>query len=187
MIYPKKLNSKKVDLFLGVFSLTMIIISVILLIINKLVTPGIWWSHICIISFIYIYITARYSMTKAINVSGHVTFQTILIAALVSFIDYRLGYLGWSINIALPIIIIIANITMFILTLINYKEYSRYAINQLIIVLISFSMFYLIYKGYAEMSVLSIVALSISVFNFVVSLILCHKSFKEELIKKLSL
>ena len=52
MIYPKKLNSKKVDLFLGILSISLIIVSIILLIINKLVTPNIWWSHICIISFL---------------------------------------------------------------------------------------------------------------------------------------
>lgn len=187
MIYPKKLNSKKVDLFLGILSISLIIVSIILLIINKLVTPNIWWSHICIISFLYIYLTCRYSMTKSYNVAGHVTLQTILIAILVMFIDYRLGYQGWSVNISLPIIIIIANITMFILTLINYKDYSKYAINQLVIVLISFSMIYLIHKEYAKINILSLMSTYISIFNFIVSLALCHRDFKEEIIKKMNM
>ena len=187
MIYPKKISSKKLDIFLNIFIVSIIALSIILLIINRLTTPNIYWSHLCIIGFLYIFLTVRYSITRTTNIAGHVMTQTILLFILFCFIDYRLGYIGWSFNISLPILIIISNITMFILTLINYKNYEKYAINQLIIVLLSLSIIYFIYKGYAKYNALSIISILISISNFIFSLVLCYRDFKEEIIKKLNI
>ena len=187
MIYPKKISSKKIDIFLNIFSLCIILLSILLLIINLLTTPNIYWSHLCIISFIYIYLTVKYSVTVTTNIAGHVMVQTILLIGLMHLIDYNLGYRGWSVNIAMPIILIVANVTMFILTLVNYKNYGKYAINQLVIVLLSLSIIYFIYKGYAKYNPLNIISIIISIINFLFSLILCHRDFKEEIIKKLNI
>ena len=187
MIYPKKIKSKKIEGFLKILICSLILISILLLIINKLTTPNIYWSFLCIFGFVYIYLTVRYSITKTRNIAGHVMIQTILLSALMIFIDYRIGYNGWSINISFPILIIISNVTMFILTIINYKHYKKYAISQLIIVLLSFSMIYLVYKGYAKANVLINISVMISIFNFLISLILCHRDFKEEIIRKINI
>ena len=187
MIYPKKIKSKKVNVFLKIFTYTLIVISILLLIINKLTTPNIYWSFLCIFGFIYINLTVRYSITQTRNIAGHVMIQTILLSALMIFIDYRIGYSGWSINISLPILIIISNIAMFIITIINYKHYEEYATSQLIIVLLSFAMIYLVYKGYATANTLINISVMISIFNFLVSLVLCHRDFKEEIIKKFNI
>ena len=103
------------------------------------------------------------------------------------FIDYRTGYKGWSISISLPILIIISNIAMFIITIINYKHYGKYATSQLMIVLLSLSTIYFIYRGYISANALIIISISISIFNFVVSLFLCHRDFKEEIIRKFNI
>ena len=187
MIYPQKINSKKIDKFTSISRFIIIVLSMILLIINYLTTPKIYWSHICIIGFVYIYITVKYSVTRTRNLAGYVVFQTILISALIFFIDYRVGYNGWSINISIPIIIIIANIAMLILTIFNYKDYGKYAISQLIIVLLSLSIIYFIHKGYAKASALINTSIVISVYNFLVSLLLCHRDFKEEIIRKFNI
>ncbi len=187
MIYPKKIKSKKINAFLKIFTYSLILLSIILLVINKLTTPNVYWSALCIFGFIYIDLTVRYSITKTRNIAGHVMIQTIFLAALLIFIDYRIGYSGWSLNIALPILLIISNIAMFVITIVGYKHYEKYAISQLIIVLLSLSMIYLVYKGYANANVLINISVIISIFNFQVSLILCHREFKEEIIKKFNI
>lgn len=187
MIYPKKINSKKIDNFFKKFNFIVILISIILLIINKLTTPNIYWSHLCIFGFIYIYLTVRYSITRRSNIANHVMVQTILLAILMYFIDYRIGYKGWSINISLPILIIISNIAMFIITIISYKHYEKYAASQLIIVLLSLSIIYFIYRGYVTANSLINISIIISIFNFVASLILCHRDLKEEIIRKFNI
>lgn len=187
MIYPKKIKSKKINEFLKISTYSLIIISIILLFINKLTTPNIYWSFLCIFGFVYINLTVRYSITKTRNIAGHVMIQTILLALLMIFIDYRIGFSGWSINISLPILIIISNIAMFIITIFNYKHYEKYATSQLIIVLLSLSMIYLVYKGYATTNALINISVIISILNFLISLVLCHKDFKEEIIKKFNI
>ena len=165
MIYPKKISSKKLDVFLNITTISLIVISVILLIINLLTSPNIYWSHLCIIGFIYAFFTIKYSIVNTTNISNHVVIQTILLSALICFVDYRIGYRGWSINIAIPILLIISNITMFIITLASYKHYGKYAISQLIIVLISMSTIYFIYKGYAKNSAINNISIIISIIN----------------------
>ena len=187
MIYPKKISSKKIDTFINIFRVIVIALSVLLVIINYFTTPNIYWSHLCILGFIYIYFTVRYSIARTKNIAGHVAIQTILLTVLVYFIDYQLGYSGWSLRIALPILIIIANITMFVLTIINYKNYAKYAISQLMIVLLSLSIIYFIYNGYIEDNILINISIMISIFNFLFSLILCHRDFKEEIIRKFNI
>lgn len=187
MIYPKKIKNKTINRFFKITLLVLAIISIVLLIINQLTTPNIYWSHLCILGFIYIYFTVRYSMTKATNIAGHIMVQSILTALLFFFIDYQIGFKGWSVNICFPILIIIANIAMFIITLVSHKHFGKYAISQLIIVLLSLSIIYFIYKGFIKASLLINVSILISSINFVFSLIMCHKDFKEELVRKFNM
>ena len=109
MIYPKKLSSKKGELVLKILLLVSILIAILLVVINKLTTPNISWAAIANGGIVYIWIIVLYSINKNVNIAGHVMVQTIAISLLTLFIDYKLGFSGWSINISIPIIIIIAN------------------------------------------------------------------------------
>ncbi len=184
MIYPKKIKNKTINKFFKITILVLALVSIALLILNKLTTPDIYWSHLCIIGFIYIYCTVRYSLTKATNIAGHIMVQSVLTALFLYFIDYQIGYKGWSINICFPIIVIFANIAMFIITIVSHKHFGKFAISQLVIVLLSLSSTYFIYKGLIKASLLINVSILISIINFGFSLILCHKDYKEELVRK---
>ena len=184
MIYPQKLNSRKNDLIVKIFIFISIFIGIILVIINTLTTPNIHWAGFCNAGIIYVWITVLYSINKNINIAGHVLVQAIAISILTIYIDYKTGFKAWSINIAVPIVIIIANITMLILTIISYKKYIKYAIYQLVIIAISFLPILFVYENLVQDKVLSIVASGISVLNFVLTLALCSKDIKEAIIRK---
>ena len=83
--------------------------------------------------------------------------------------------------------IIIANITMLILTIVSYKKYLKYAIYQLIIVFLSMAPIVLIVENVVHNKTLSIFACIICVINFLLSLVLCSKDVKEEIIRKFHL
>ena len=100
------------------------------------------------------------------------------------YIDYRIGFRGWSINIALPIILMIANATMLILTIVTRKNYIKYAIYQLMIVLISLISMWLIWDKIITLRVLCDIAIAISVVNLLISLTLCFKDVKEAIVRK---
>jgi hypothetical protein len=185
MIYPQKLSSKKGEKVLKILLATSILLGIILVIINRLTTPNIHWAALANCGIIYIWITVIYSIKKSTNVAGHVLIQTIAISAATLYIDDRIGFRGWSINIAIPIILIVSNSTMLILTIVTRKNYIKYAIYQLMIVLISLISILLIWDKIMNLRILSDIAIGISITNLLISLILCFKDVKEALVRKL--
>ena len=184
MIYPQKLSSKKGEIVLKILLATSALLGIILIIINKLTTPNIHWAALANSGIIYTWITVIYSIKRGTNIAGHVLIQTIAISIAVLYIDNRIGFIGWSMNIAIPIILIIANITMLVLTIITHKNYIKYAIYQLIIVSITLVSMWLILEKIITLRILSNISIIISFINLLFSLILCFKDVKEALIRK---
>ena len=187
MIYPKRLNSRDGELAIKIVNLIAVILSIILLIINRIVTPKLYWSHLSIAGMIYVVLTVSYSIRNGKSISGHVVVHSLMATAITVYIDYKLGFHGWSLTIAVPILIIIANVTMFFVTVFNYKHYGKYAINQLTTLLFSLVANIAIYKIRNSYSVIAIVALSISTVNLLISIILCYRDLTEEVIKKFNI
>ncbi len=184
MIYPQKIKAKKSDKIIKILVSVSIGIALILLLINKLTTPNIPWAALANAGILYSWITVMYSIKKNVNIAGHVLLQTIALSVLTTYIDYNLGFKGWSINIAIPIMIIVANITMLVLTIVSYKKYMKYAIYQLIIVLFSMLPVVFITEHMIQDKTLSMIASGISVLNFVLCLVLCAKDVKEAIVRK---
>ena len=184
MIYPQKLNSKKSNLILKIGVLLSVLIAILLVTINKLTTPKIPWAAIANGGIIYVWIVLFYSIRKNINMAGHVLLQTIAISLLTIYIDYELKFKGWSIDIVVPILVIISNITMLVLTIVSHKDFIKYAIYQLLIVLFSVLPIILVTENMVQNKTLSIVASGISILNLGLSLILCAIDVKEAVIRK---
>lgn len=184
MIYPEKIKAKKSDKIIKILISSSAFVAVILLLINKLTTPNIPWAALANSGILYTWVIVIYSIKKNSNIAGHVLLQLIALSSLTIYIDYTLGMKGWSINIAIPIMIIVANLTMLILTIVSYKKYMKYAIYQLIIVLISMLPVVLITEHVVQDKRLSIISSGISVLNFVLCLSLTAKDIKETMIRK---
>jgi len=184
MIYPQKLSSKKGEKILNICLIISVIIAIVLVIINKITNPDIHWAALANCGIIYIWITVMYSIKKSRNIAGHVLLQTIAISAAVLYIDYKIGFKGWAITIAIPIILMVSNITMLILTLVSYKKYIQYAVCQIIIVIMSLISIYIITKNLMELTLLNNIAMIISIINLVFTLVLCYKDVKDAIIRK---
>lgn len=184
MLYPKKIEMRKKEILIKVLLGVSVLIAIIVTTINHLTTPNIPWAALTNAGIIYIWITAIYSINRNINTAGHVVLQTIAVSVLAIFVDNRLGNKGWSIDLAIPIILIISNITMFILTIISHRRYVRYAMYQLTMFFISLLPLYFILQNVAHLKVLSIIACSISMINFIVTMMLCFKEVKEAIVRK---
>ena len=126
-----------------------------------------------------------YSIKRRNNIAGHVLIQTILASILTIYIDAQLGFRGWSIYLANPIILFVSNLTMLILTAISYERYIKYAIYQLIIVALSLTPLWLIMGHILELRMLNRIAVEVSILNLIVSLILCARDIKDAVIRKL--
>lgn len=187
MLYPQKLSSKSSNLLVKVLMLVSIIVAIILVIINKLTTPDIHWAALTNGGIIYTWITVLYSIHKNTNIAGHVMIQTIAISILTTYIDYKLGFKGWSFELAIPIILMIANVTMFVLTIVSHRKYIKYAIYQLIICLCSLIPIYFIYENLVNNFVLCYIAVGVSAVNFVLTIILCARDVRDAIVRKFHL
>lgn len=184
MLYPQKLNRKKSDLIIKIMIGVSVAIAFLLVLINHLATPKVHWAGLANAGILYVWITVMYSINKNTNIAAHVLLQTIAISLLTVYIDYKTGMKGWSFNLAIPIIIIVANVTMLVLTIVSHKKYIRYSIYQLIICMLSLIPIFLVHENVAKNVVMSYVASGISAVNFVLTICLCARDVKEEVVRK---
>lgn len=185
MLYPKLSNVKRNNIiFIASIAISVIIIN-ILLIINVLVSKTNHWSMLCIAGIIYAYGTVIYTKKRNVNIASNVFAQCLLVSLLILAIDYFLGYRGWSINIAIPIVVIVANSTLMILTIISRKRYIRYAVYHMLTFLFSMIPLILLLSGILENKVLTIVSSGIAGLSLLLTIILCGKAMWEETKKRL--
>ena len=185
MLYPKLSNVKRNNIiFIASIAISVIIIN-ILLIINVLVDKTNHWSMLCIAGIICAYGTVIYTKKRNVNIASNVFAQCLLVSLLILAIDYFLGYRGWSINIAIPIVVIVANSTLMILTIISRKRYIRYAVYHMLTFLFSMIPLILLLSGILENKVLTIVSSGIAGLSLLLTIILCGKAMWEETKKRL--
>lgn len=186
-LYPKIRNTKKENLAIKIMLLISIVIAIICVIVNVCTSTKYLWCLIVIAGIIYSWITVMYSIHRNINIASSVMIQFIAISLFTLCIDYILGYSGWAINLAIPIIIMVANVTILILTFVSVHRYYKYAVYQLIIFV--FSMIPLIIlltsEGIITRPIFTIIASSIALFTFVMALLLCGRNIVEELDRRL--
>lgn len=184
MIYPQKISAKKSGIIIKSLMALSVIIAILLVVINKITTPNIRWAALCNAGIVYIWVTVIYSINKNINIAGHVLLQTIALSLLTVYIDNKLGFKGWSINLAVPILIIVANVSMLVLTIVSHKKYIRYAIYQLIILICSMVPIIFVYEGIVQNKTISYVASGISILNLVLTMCLSARDVKEAIVRK---
>lgn len=188
-LYPQIRNVKKSNFIIKILAFISIIVSIICVVINVCTSTKYLWCLLVIVGIIYSWITVLYSIYRNVNIASNVTIQAVAISLLTLCIDFIIGYKGWAINIAIPIIIMVANVTILVLTFVSVNRYYKYAIYQLLIFILSIIplMIYYVYNGIIIKPIFMIISSSIAVFTFIISLILCGKNIMEELDRRLHL
>ena len=186
-LYPKIRNVKKVNIATKIMIVISILVAITCVIINLCTSTRYLWCLIVIVGIIYSWITVIYSIHRNINIASSVMIQFIAISVLTLCIDYILGYSGWAINLAIPIIIMVANTTILVLTVVSVRRYYKYAIYQLIIFVFSIVplIIYLFFDGIITIPIFTIISSSIAIITFIIALALCGGSIIEELNRRL--
>lgn len=180
-LYPNIINIKTSDIVLNILTIISEVICVVSVILNAIFTPNFKWSYIVILGIVYTWITVMYSIKKTVNIASHVLLQTFIDSILVILLDVIIGYRGWSIWLALPIIICTSNITMLVLTIITRKKYFKYAIYQIMLFALNTALITII----AITSEYKLIPISLTAVTSAITLILaielCGNDLKEEL------
>lgn len=179
-LYPIN-NIKKSNFVMNLLLIISFIIITTCVIVNMLTTPNIHWSFICIIGIIYTWITTIYSIKKNKNIAFHVLLQSICVFLVTLFIDISIGYKSWSLNFALPIILMASNVTMITLLIVTRKKYFKYMIYQIVLSLFSTLPFILLKLNITENIIFTCISSGISLVSLILTIILCSKEFKAEI------
>lgn len=91
MLYPKKIRVKKTERILKILILTSLLMGILLVFINRIMTPEIPWAALANAGIIYGWITVLYSLNRNVNIAAHVLIQTLAVSILTFYIDKRLG------------------------------------------------------------------------------------------------
>lgn len=184
MLYPKIMNKKKNNEIIGILIFICILISGVLIAIDFLTDAKIMWSLISCIGIVYLWVTVIYSIRRSSNIASSIMIQTLIISIFMILLDKIIGYKGWSVEMAIPIILSIANIMMFMMLLINRRNYTKYIIYHVIIFAFNLFMVILFLLNMINNVILSIIALIISVIIAIITIMICGNDIKEELIKR---
>lgn len=180
MLYPKIANIRKSNLAIHILSILSVIIITTSLLINYLISTKIHWAYIVIIGIIYTWITISYSLKKNKNIGSHIILQLCIVSLVSVCLDFVIGYRGWSVNYAIPIVVITSNICFFVLAIVTYRKYIQYMVYQLMIFIFNIIPIVLLLTGITR-SVITIIAIVIGVTNFIFACIVCRKEIWQEM------
>ncbi len=180
-LYPNIINVKTSDVVINILSMISEVVCVLSVILNAVFTPNFKWSFIVILGIVYSWITVMYSIKKTVNIASHVLLQTFVDSIVVILLDIIIGYKGWAIAIAWPIIICTENITMLVLTIVTRKKYFKYAIYQIMLFALNTFLIIVIAINIPHKVWPIYLTTITSVITLVLAIELCGKELKEEL------
>lgn len=141
----------------------------------------IWWSLVAIGGIAYVAMTLRYSIMRRASLAGILVRESIGAQLLLVLIDYMTGFSGWSVNYAIPSLIMFDVIAVVFLILVNRMNWQSYFMYQIAITIFSFIPLILWAAGWITSPILSIITVILSVSVLIVTIILGDTSVKKEL------
>lgn len=140
-----------------------------------------WWSLIAIGGIAYVAMTLRYSIMRRASLAGILVRQSVGAQILLVIIDYMTGFGGWSVNYAIPSLILFDVIAIVFLILINRLNWQSYFMYQIAITIFSFIPLILWAAGWITSPMMSIITVILSVSVLIITVILGDRSVKKEL------
>lgn len=172
---------KRAKFVVKIFIFFSVVIEFILLVINYLTYNGMKWSLICGAAFIYMDFTLIYSFRKNKSHRNKMIVLALGAMAMVYGIDLAIGYMGWSLNIGVPIIIMFMDVNILVLMLVNLHEWQNYILVQFGMLVISIIFAVLILPGIVTMPALTIIAAGVSALLLASTLVFGDKKATTEL------
>lgn len=170
-----------------VFYFVLFFLAAILAAINLATFKGTWWSAIAIASIAYGAVTVRYSLTRHANLAFKLVIQSVGAQILLVVIDYVTIYTGWSVNYAIPSVILFDVVAIVCLILINRLNWQSYFMYQIAITIFSFIPLALWAAGLITRPLMAVITVIVSVVVLGITIVMGDRSVKKELIRRFHL
>ena len=181
-MYPSiEFDLKRYHIAIRIFVFSAIFLELVLLFINYIKTPGLWWSVICGGGIVFAFITLKSTLS---NNTGHIMnlfIQAVSAIGLTILIDYIVGYTGWSVDYAIPTTIFVMDSLIVILMIVNRNSWQNYLLLQIFMNMLGLLMVVLYMFGVVKHPLLNFIALICSVVIFIATITIGEKTAENEL------
>lgn len=180
--YPKHPgDEKRFQIWTKSYFVASILLGGFLTLLNLFTYRGVPWSLVSTGAILYFLFTMRFSVHHNTNPAAKILVQTLAAQVLCLLADASLGYSGWSVNYAVPALLLLANGMNLILTAVNHMSWQSYLLFQIEYVVLGLLPLLLWVFGVITRPALTVAALLSSVGILGVSLLLGDKKAKAEL------
>lgn len=181
-MYPNvRLKARKMMLFGRIYLFLAILVETILLYVNYITAPKLWWSVITGMIFLYGYLLIRFAILGKTGYRIKIVALVAIMILMMIAIDFVVGYHGWSLNYVLPSGIIAVDVGILLLMLINRRNWQSYMMLQIFMMVCSVVPVVFAVVGIVTAPLLSQIALAFSVFLFLGTVIIGDRRARTEL------
>lgn len=181
-MYPNvRLKARKMMLFGRIYLFLAILTEALLLYINYVTAPKMWWSVITGMIFLYGYLLIQFAILGKTGYRIKIVVLMMIMILMMVAIDFVVGYHGWSLNYVLPSGILAVDVGILLLMLINRRNWQSYMMLQIFMMVCSVVPVIFAAVGIVTAPLLSQIALAFSVFLFLGTVIIGDRRARTEL------
>lgn len=170
---------------LQIFTFCCIAASVISMMTDIIISPGVHWSVFVAAGCVTMWLTMAVGYVKRFNLLKNAAWQLLIMSGICVLWDLGTGWRGWSVNIGIPDICLLIQVVMLIISRIRSlspREYMIYyvmaAVYSMILPLI------LLVTGVIHYRTPSVICIGCSFLLLIGLILFKRKEFKEEMHKK---
>lgn len=180
--YPDiRKRTKSLHFVMRLILFLFILAEISLVVVNYYVTPHIWWSGISGVAMAYIYFSMVYWIRHDAGYSAKIGSQLILTMLLLFGIDYFTGMLGWSLEWAIPGVILFGDAIVFFLMMLNRHHWYSYTVLLLVIAICAGTIIGLYCWGKISNIVLPVICAVVTGVYLLATIIFGDRELKREL------
>lgn len=159
--------------------------TLICVLINVLTSLQVLWSVVAGAGIWYLYFSTRFLLRQRKNYGAFTVLQVFLACMLVLAADYALGGEGWSLDYAVPFVIMSGGIALLAVGIVKPTRYREYMIHLLIIAFFGLVPIVLILFQWTHVPWTSAVCVCYSILSVLWMLIFSRRKLKSELKSRL--
>ena len=182
--YPATGGDKnKIKKAVRFFYLSLAVISVLAGVVNLATYRQIpfKWAFLTWGAAAYVAMTLRFSVMRHASMSGILVRQCLGIQAILLLIDSLTGLHGWSVDYAIPCVVLFEVAAILLMMLVNRMNWQCYFMYQIAITFLSFVPLVFLKIGWTKRPMLTVLSVAVSVWALVLTVLLGDRSVKREL------
>lgn len=184
-VYPYAENEqKKIQFALSIYLFSAIVVEVITVVACVISGTSIWRAVLIAAFMVYGFVTLKFSIQKNTGYRLKMFLQTLLAVLLLVFVDYILGFYGWSLNYVFPSVLLLTDAAILVLMIVNSRNWQSYIPMQLLMVGLCLVSFWLYHMGVVTDIRLAVVAIFVSALIFAGTVIVGGKKARDELYRR---